>query len=181
MGTEELYFSKENKKKLLYDLVDVLDCGNDSETLKSCSQLLTKIVIPKIWGQYKNKADMYPPRKLVPYLNKKSIELSENMYNNRKSSSSSKPSKSLGQISMDREMEVRGNIKNKQIRQPLSTQKYQQPVQKYPQQRQQSQKLPYQPSKNDGFMESDFGNGGNFASYALFNSNDNINETNFHI
>jgi hypothetical protein len=83
MDTKKHYFSKENTMKLCTTLSSYLN-NDDDETLKMCYNLLKKEVMPAIWNEYQGYTKKYPLEKLIPHINKKSIELCKRIINDQK-------------------------------------------------------------------------------------------------
>lgn len=149
METKEYFFSKKNLARLTAELGNNLDIDTeDSRGMTYCSKMLYEKVMPNIWDKYKNSVNKYPLKKVIIYLNKKSIELSQDIFNNKVEK------KSVSQMGIDRENEISGNRRNIAPRHPQATKMQQK-------------------KGGIGMMESEFGMN-SFGGYANFNSDDNI-------
>jgi hypothetical protein len=156
MEMKEYFFSKKNLLKLASELGYNFEIEeNDTNAMKVCQKMLYEKVMPNIWDKFKNNVGKHPPKKVISYLNKKSLELSQEIWNN-------KSQRSVSQIGVDRENEISGKRGNKVTKHPQATRVPHQP-QRQPQQ------------KGPGGMDSGFSSGGGgFGGFADFNSIDNI-------
>jgi hypothetical protein len=155
MQVKEYFFSTKNLGRLAKNLGINLELDEtDKENIIGCSVIL-KRVMPEIWNKYKDDAGKHPIKKVIPYLNKKSLEMSKDLYERR----GKQTTRSVSQIAVDRENEVYGQQRNRVVKHPQAT------------------RMPHrQPKEASGLgaMDSDFGTSGGFAGYADFNTGDNL-------
>jgi hypothetical protein len=116
METKEYFFSKKNLARMTAELGNNLDIdAEDSRGMTYCSKMLFEKVMPNIWDKYKSSVNKYPPKKVITYLNKKSLELSQDIFNNKVEK------KSISQVAMERENEISGNRRNTIQKHPQAT------------------------------------------------------------
>lgn len=112
---QDYFFSKNNIINLSNELGHNLGVPiNDKNAIKNCAKMLHQAVMPNIWNKYKTTIlkNNYAPEKVIKYLNKKSIEMSTNLYNEKQNK------KSTSQMAVDREKEIFGNRKTPYMKQP---------------------------------------------------------------
>ena len=118
MEVMNVFFSDQNLSRLTSVLGNNLGIDRtDQRGVKYCSKMLHEKIMPNIWEKYKKSVAKHPPKKVVDYLNKKSLELSNDVFTNK----IQKKEKSMGDISMEREKEISGSRSNKFVQHPHSS------------------------------------------------------------
>jgi hypothetical protein len=112
MDVKRYFLSEDNSRNLSKQLFNHLNV-DDSKEKKEIHETLKKVMLG-IWEKNKDKAEKHSAQKLMPYLNKKSIQYVLNGGVKQPSVSG----KSIGQMQMDREKEVMGERRPKYQEQP---------------------------------------------------------------